>query len=132
VSFGTGGGGGGGGGSYGGISQSERFLQQKLTPSVFKANYSTQAQLILKYSGSFLAVRRPEHETKHLHPSGAKVKNQLSYFSTPPYAFIERTSTNLHSDLPFPRIFLNIHHIKNRHKWVLATTAWRVLRLRMY
>jgi hypothetical protein len=47
-------------------------------------------------SYSIVAGQRPEVEVSHPSASSAEIKNEWSYTSSPPYAFIMRTGT-----LPF-------------------------------
>jgi hypothetical protein len=47
----------------------------------------------------FPGVERPEHEGEDLPPSNAEVKNEWSFISTRPYAFVLWTETKLTSPL---------------------------------
>ena len=43
----------------------------------------------------YLGLKPPERENDHSYPPSAKVKNEWSYTSIPPYAFVASTVTTL-------------------------------------
>jgi len=53
--------------------------------------------MLNKHRGVFSVLELPEHEGDGLPPSNVEVKNELSFTSTRPYAFILWTETALTS-----------------------------------
>jgi hypothetical protein len=84
----------------------------------FSALGPTQPPIQWVPGALFLGVKRPGRETDHSLPSGAEVKNEWSYTSTPQYVFKRRRVKMFNPDTPahvicvlynFPDIHFIIH-----------------------
>jgi len=71
--------------------EQEIFYFSKISTLAVGPNQPT----IQEIPGFFRGVEWPGHEVNHKPPSSAKVKNEYSYTSTPPFAFMTWKGTTL-------------------------------------
>jgi hypothetical protein len=96
-------------------AQNDSSIILKYIPSIFKENYSFKNEMAItqlnllgvwclplvnyfffnSYCGTIPGVKRPGREVDHSPPSGAEVKNKLSYDSTPPIRLHDGNIKNL-------------------------------------